>query len=268
MSSQRPQLHASSLGIHCMERFRRQYIEGERIPPGVAAIVGTGTHKGVEVNLSHKIETGELLPVESVQDAARDGLMAAWKSQAITLTPEEASQGVNEVQGRAVDRAIRLARLHHIEKAPEIEPLEVERRWSLDIPGMSFELVGTMDVREQEIIRDTKTTGKTPSSDIAAKSMQLKAYALAVKVLERTPPGKVALDYLVDIKTPKAVTVEYEIDNDDFQVVLARVEIIDRAMKAGVFMPVEPTHWCCSEMWCGFWRSCRYVSRPKQFSIS
>jgi hypothetical protein len=58
-------------------------------------IVGTGTHRGIEVNLNNKIETGELLPVEDVQDAARDGLYAAWESQEIMLMPGE-SGGIGE----------------------------------------------------------------------------------------------------------------------------------------------------------------------------
>jgi len=265
---EKAQLHSSAIGKTCMEAFRRRYLEGEIIPPGVAAIVGTGTHKGVEVNLSHKISTGELLPVDAVQDAARDGLIAAWESTAITLTPEESTQDVREVRGQAVDKAVRLARLHHAEKAPEINPVAVERPWSLEIPGYSFELVGTIDVLETVAIRDTKTSGKSPQPDAALRSVQLKAYALAMKVLDGTPPEKVILDYLVDGKAAKAVSLEYEPTDEDFQVVLARIDIIDKMLKSGIFPPAEPGSWACSEKWCGYWRTCRYVAHPKQFSIS
>jgi hypothetical protein len=35
-----------------------------------------------------------------------------------------------------------------------------------------------------------------------------------------------------------------------------------------VFMPVEPTHWACSERFCGYALSCRYfVKKPKVFAL-
>jgi len=252
-----------------MEGFRRRYIEGEKIAPGIAIIVGTGTHRSVEANLTHKIVTGELLPVEAVKDEAHDGVVAAFASQEIILTPEEASLGVEIVRGRAIDKAVRLAQLHHITLAPDINPIAIERNWSLEIPGMPFDLVGRIDIQEPNAIRDTKTSGKTPSSNSAAISVQLKAYALAMRIIDKLPTMPfVALDYLVDTATPKAITLTHEPDNDDFQVVLARAEIIARAMEAGVFVPVEPGHWHCNEKWCGYFHTCRYTTKPKQFSIT
>jgi len=265
----RPQLHASALGTICMEGFRRRYIEGEKMPPGIAIIVGTGTHRSVEANLTHKIETGELLPVEAVKDEAHDGVVAAFESQEIKLTPEEKSLGIETVRGQAIDKAVRLARLHHITLAPGINPRAIERPWSLEIPGMPFDLVGRIDIQELYTIRDTKTSGKTPPADSASKSLQLKAYALAMKIIDNLSDiPAVALDYLVDTATPKAITLTHEPDNDDFQVVLARAEIIARAMNAGVFVPVEPGHWHCNEKWCGYFQTCRYSTKPKQFSIT
>ena len=50
-------IHQSNLGtaLRCGEQFRRRYIEGERIPPGVAAGRGTGVHNANDVNLSQKV---------------------------------------------------------------------------------------------------------------------------------------------------------------------------------------------------------------------
>ena len=264
----RPQLHASSLGVNCMEQFRRRYIEGEKIPPGIALIVGTGTHKSIDENLTHKINTGKLLPFDAARDAARDGVNIAWDAQEIKLTPDEAAQGVKAIRGQAIDKAVRLASVHYVAKAPVINPIAVERSWSLEIPGIQFDLVGRLDIQERDAIRDSKTTGKTPDADVAVKSVQLKAYALAVKVIDGAQPSKVVLDYLIDTKTPKAMSFEHKPDAEDFQVVLARADVLARAMQAGIFVPVDPGHWCCCEKWCGYWQTCRYATHPKQFSIS
>lgn len=264
---QRPQLHASALETKCFEAFRRRYIEGEIIPPGVALIVGTGTHRGVEVNLRSKIDTGQLLPLDAVADAARDGVNHAW-DQGVKLDDEEVQKGMKAVKGEAVDKAVRLAKLHAREKAPDLKPTHVERNWSLEIPGYPFDLVGRIDIQEGLVsIRDTKTSAKTPADDVATKSLQLKAYSLAVKQIDGNRPENAFLDYLIDTKIPKAQSFPSEQHDDDFQAVLNRVQTIALAMKTGVFIPVEPTHWCCCARFCGYWGSCRYVSHPKQFAI-
>ncbi|MFH1572429.1 MAG: PD-(D/E)XK nuclease family protein [Acidobacteriota bacterium] len=264
----RPQLHASALEMKCAEAFRRRYIENEIIPPGVALIVGTGTHRSVERNLSHKVETGELLPVEAVQDHARDAVNHAWEG-GVRLEPEELERGMKLVKGEAVNKAIRLSVLHHAEVAPGLIPTHVERPWSLEINGYPVDLVGRIDVQEgAESIRDTKTSGKTPSADCAQKSVQLKAYSLAVMKIDGAAPVWSRMDYLIDTKTPKSATFEAQFTDDDYRAVLARVETLCLAMERGVFIPVEPTHWACDPKWCGYALTCRYfVSKPKQFAI-
>lgn len=251
----------------CGEAFRRRYIENEAIPPGVAAIVGTATDKAVSKNLAHKMQVHELLTVEEIADVARDGLNNAWQG-GVTLLPEEADAGIPAVKGAAVDKAVRLSTLHAREKAPEIEPTHIQRRWGIEIPGYPLDLVGTLDIQEgAESIRDTKTTAKTPPEDAAAKSLQLTAYSLAVKVLDGQAPEKVKLDYLIDTKQPKTLTLEATRNSVDYRALLARIETLTLAIECGVFIPVSPDHWACCEKWCGFWRSCRYVARPTQFSI-
>lgn len=263
----RPQLHASALEMKCMEAFRRRYMENEIIPPGVALIVGTGTHHSIDVNLTAKIQTGSLLPLAAVSDAARDGVNNAWE-QGVKLDDEEAQRGIKAVRGEAVDKAVRLATLHAKEKAPRLNPTHVERKWAVELTGYPMDLVGRIDIQEGLVsIRDTKTSGKTPPANCAERSLQLKAYALAVKVLDGAPPSKAFLDYLIDTRVPKLESFEAEPDGDGFRALLNRVEVIALAMEKGVFIPVEPTHWCCDPKWCGYYSSCRYVRQPKQFAI-
>lgn len=261
----RPQLHATALNMQCGEAFRRRYIEGEIIPPGVAAIVGTATDRSVTKNLQQKIDRRELMPIEEVADTARDGLEVAWQG-GVTLDDDEVKAGIKTVKGAAIDKAVRLAVLHAEVKAPEIDPTHVQRSWSLEVPGYPFDLVGTLDIQEgAAAVRDTKTTAKTPAEDIADKSLQLTAYALAVKVLDGAPPEKVALDYLIDTKLPQTKTYESARGPADFAALLARVDTVSLAIERGVFVPVSPDHWACNAKWCGYWRSCKYVTQPKQF---
>lgn len=264
----RPQLHATALNMQCGEAFRRRYIEREIIPPGVAIIVGIATDRAVSKNLEHKRDTSELLPVEEVADAARDLLNETWESGTVKLDQEEVEAGLKAVRGQAVDKTVRLSVLHATAKAPEIEPTHVQRKWSIELPGYPMDLVGTIDVQEgARAIRDTKTTAKSPPADAAERSLQLTAYALASKVIDGAAPDKVALDYLIDTKTPQAKTLEATRGPEDYRALLARVETVTLAIERGVFMPVTPDHWACSIKWCGYAPSCRFfVNKPKQFS--
>ena len=54
----------------CQLQYKFRYLDNLRKPPGVAAAIGTATHKAVEVNLRAKLDTGALLPLEAVQQAA------------------------------------------------------------------------------------------------------------------------------------------------------------------------------------------------------
>lgn len=260
-------MHVSALEMKCPEAFRRRYIEREIIPPGVAMVVGTGTHRAIERNLANKVGSGNLLPVDQIKDIARDGVNQAWES-GIRLDDNELQRGIKIVKGEAVDKAVRLSVLHHSELAPVIEPTHVERSWSLELDGYPVNLVGTIDIQEGSAsVRDTKTTGKTPAADCADKSLQLKAYSLAVKVIDGVPPQKAYLDYLIDTARPKSQSFETEPTAADFQALLARIENLTVSMEKGVFQPVEPTHWCCCPKWCGFALTCRYyVAKPKQFA--
>lgn len=270
-SAGKPQLHLSALDMlsKCGEQFRRRYIEKEKIPPGVAAIVGTGVDRSVTRNLGSKIETKALLSLEEVEAIARDSVANEFDAGGVMLTAEERFAGAAAVKGEAVDKAIRLAGLHAKEMAPALSPTHVQRAWVLDLKGYPMDLAGTIDVQEAAAtVRDTKTSGKTPSAEIAHQSDQLTMYALAVQVLDGQAPAKVVLDYLVDLKTPKAVTFESTRSKEDFAVMLRRIENGIRAIEAGVFVPARQTDWWCNEKWCGYAGTCPYFRGKQQIAVS
>lgn len=236
------------------------------MPPGIAAHVGSGVDLAVTANLAQKIQDGTLLSAEAVKDLARDGFQAALQRDGAMLSEEEIERGEDVVAGEAADKAVRLAALHHAELAPAINPVSVQWPWSLELADYDLELVGTADIREAGMIRDTKTTAKSPSADAADKSIQLTAYAMAATVIDGQTP-EVTLDYLVDLRTPKTAVLSSKRDENDFAALLNRVAVINDAIKAEVFPPADPDSWMCSKRFCGFWSTCRYVRRPVQIAV-
>lgn len=267
----RPQLHISAIDTlsKCGEMFRRRYIEKEIRPPGVSLITGTATHRSVQKNLTAKLETGVMLPEEAVCEIARDALNEEW-DKGVFLDDEEKSTGENAARGDAVDKAVRLSRLHRSSKAPSLTPTHVERQFVIELAGYPTDLAGCIDVQEgTACIRDTKTSKKSPSADTAEESDQLSMYAMAVRALDGRFPDRVALDYLVDLKREqKVVTLESTRTADDCAPLLRRVEIAVEAIEKGVFVPARQSDWWCNKRYCGYHDSCRYVRRPTSISLT
>lgn len=145
-----------------------------------------------------------------------------------------------------------------------------------------FDLVGEQDIVEQFedgpfkyhedeplqqilVIRDTKTSKKSPSDDTAHNSHQLSAYALASQVLDGKLPDKMVLDYLVDLKREtKYVPLETTRDAEQAQAYLSRVVNAIVSIRSGVFMPAPNTAWWCSEKYCGYHGICPHVKHKVQ----
>lgn len=253
----------------CGEQFRRIYIEMERPPRGSYMVVGSAVDRAVNQNLEEKILTGELLPVEQIKDIAHDSAEIEWNHGEVRLSDDEKKIGLAQAKADAVDKAVRLAVLHAKHIAPRLQPTHVQRPWAIEVPGLPFDVVGTIDVQEgPHALRDTKTSGKTPAGGIADMSDQLTMYAMAVQVLDGVAPVSVALDYLIDLKRgPVAKTFTSTRNEDDFRVVLARLENAAEVIQKGAFTPAKPTDWVCSKKWCFFFSSCRYAKQTKQFFI-
>jgi hypothetical protein len=266
----KPHLSISQLNMlsRCGEQYRRRYVLGEKIPPAVAMLVGRAVDKSVTANLGNKMSGRGLMPSDAVADSARDAFDVEWQSGDVSLSAEEMAQGLKVVKGAAIDKSVRLSRLHAEEMAPEIEPTHLQRKVLVELTGYPYDLLGFIDIQEgHKAIRDTKTSGKTPAHDVAHKDDQLTIYAMMASVVDGGIPEHLYLDYLIDLKTPKAETFGSTRTEADFQPMLRRIETAIVAIEKGVFVPARESDWWCGEKWCGFWRTCPYVKRPKQFTV-
>jgi len=269
-------IHHSMLSMlsKCGEMARRRYVEGEKMRPGVALIVGTAVHRGADVALTRLIQTGELAPVEEVQEAAAASFEKAWSGdesvrdgempddacagQEPLLDEEDISRGVAVVKAEAKDEAVRLVALHRREVAPSLRPIAVERRMRLVLDGFPFDLEGTIDVEEEHAIRDLKTSAKAPAPDLAFGNPQLAFYSMVRTAIDGKRPLFVALDVLVKNKTPKYVQVGAPAPRTD-AAILSRIERAAHVFEKEAFYPTDPSGpsgWVCSSRYCPFFESC------------
>ena len=250
----KPALSATSLGMltRCGMQWKFRYVDGIKAPPSVALTVGKGTHEAVRRNLTAKLENGELLTEEEVTELARDRTLIEWDANEPVLQEDE-------TQGAAVDQAVALARVHHAELAPLIQPVALERAWRVEIEDSTHDLMGYIDIEEAGgRIRDTKTKKKTPSQAEVDRSIQLTLYALGKYVVDGEAPSELTIDALLKTKQPSTAVITTHRGPDDFAAVLQRHQAATALINAGTFIPTSPDNWWCSQKFCGYWDRCPF----------
>ena len=263
-------LHWSQISMYtrCAEQFRRRYICGEKLPPGVALIVGSGFHRGVEATLRHKMETKELPPEEMTKQAARDSVAKAFDDE-VFVPADDAEKSKADMRADAIDQAVACAALHRKELAPDVTPIAVERPWVVDIAGYPVSLAGTIDCDEGAIIDDWKTAAKSPSAGTTEENGQVVMYSMAKHVLDGIIP-RFRMGYVIKTKTPKTLWQETTCTADDFSPMLRVIERISEAIRKEVFpfaSSMSPHPWWCHKKWCGFYATCEGVYRKKVFAV-
>jgi len=259
----KPHISASQLGMYarCPEQYRRRYMEGERRPPGIALLVGSGFHVGAEMNFTQKIETHEDLPASEIVDAAVAGFELRLAGDGLLLSGDEAGRGQEAVVGEAKDQTAQLAYAHAKLQAPDYQPVVVEHKTRIVFPNATHDLLAITDLRDdQSRVVDLKTAARKQPAGTADKSMQLTVYAGAFQVDTGAPPTGLRLDTITKTKTPARQIQETTRTAADFQALVNRVNAVLAAIAAGNFPPCDPSGWNCSPKWCGYWADCPYTN--------
>jgi RecB family exonuclease len=266
--------HASSLAtlLGCGIAYERRYLRKEYTPATTRMLRGAAVHRALGQGLGLQLTSGTPAPVELYEDVAATEVDRARHGGA-TLTAEEMSTGVAATWGGLKDAAVQFAGHYGENVAPTVTPVAIERRVTVDaIPGLpDVTLIGTMDqvTREAdgaEMVRDDKSTERTPMRTAADTSGQLTMYALLRSLETGTLVSRVALDHLV--RSPKTGEVKHVHQpstrtSADLHALVRRIAAADRAVQAGIFLPAAPEDWRCSERYCPFWSDCSYAQGRK-----
>lgn len=244
--------------LACGERFRRRYIEGDIIPPGIAARRGAGFHKGAEVNHRQKIESGEDMPLVDIQDAARDEYVHLVRDQGVFI-PRANLGEKNALLNEGLNQTVQAIEIYRNEIAPEIQPALVEQFAEADI-GLSLPLAGIIDVSDaNRRIIDLKLQ-KRKNQDWADHELQPSFYAILYKSLTGNDLSEFVYEQVIPNKTMLREPLTTKRGENDFRRLKRYLAAFLTDLKAGTFRPAEPGHYLCSENFCGYYRSCSYVN--------
>jgi hypothetical protein len=252
----------SMLGLfcRCQEAFRRRYLEDDKLPPGIAACIGSGMHKGAETNHRQKLISGQDMPVTDIQDAARDGYVKAV-SGGVFIPAGEESTAPTELN-RGADVAVSLAASYASKIAPGIKPVAVEEKMQAEHPALPVPFLGIIDVLDESgWCPDLKSAARKWSDGKAEGNPQPPIYSYLLKEA-RGLDAVMSFEVLTHKGDHQHIPVETR--PEDLQPIIARAQGLLHSVQSGIFLPAEPGHWLCAPKWCGYWWSCPHVPAYKK----
>lgn len=236
--------------LRCPRQYEYRYIRGLKVPPSGAMVQSRVWHQTVELNYRQKIQSDRDLALGEMQEFFAAQFDVALAAEEVAFEPGE-KPGTLKDQGTAIVAA------HHKTIAPEVRPLLVEERFTVDLgEDFPFDLVGVWDLVERDgTIADNKAYGKTPRQEDLDKNLQFTAYALGFRATRGEIEPGLRMDAIVKTKNPKAVQLHTRRTNDNCRWLLRLIEQVGTAIDSGIFYP-NPNGWHCSPRFCGYWGLC------------
>jgi hypothetical protein len=205
-------LSASALGqfSRCPEQFRRVRVLKQRQRPASALIWGNADGDAFDHNFGQKIESHEDLPAGELEEkfaaclderVEQDGGAGEvdWSRDCPGKTGKQAVADVK-------DRGTRLVRVYRELVAPSVQPIAVQRKFTLDLPGVPVPIIGYIDAETEPLTLEFKTAGKADT--VASHNWRLQGQ------LYQAVTGKPLRWH---VKNKKATTDKFVVTGDEHE---------------------------------------------------
>lgn len=239
-------LSASRLTLfqRCPEQYRRRYIQGERERSNGNLVWGGADHYAHEQNFRQKIESHTDLPVQDVKDAFAEGFDRKVDEGGGSSEIEWGEQKPGDI----LDAGVLLAATYHELVSPTVQPIAVETRFEVEIPGIPVPVIGYIDVNEELRAIERKTA--------RAKTINVKpGWRLQGLVYQYAKKQPVDYHVSVKTKTPAVYTADTE---PGLRLVDTRTQLTERLIGNiaehlltlyGKFGPDEPWPGAITDDW-------------------
>jgi len=186
----------------CAKKWRRRYIEHLADPPGEAAMVGSFSHRVLELLM-------QLEKHERSQDTAREIAAAewpAWESQSDFVALELDVEGVRGFKWKSWKA---IANLWNLESPGDVEVRATEQNVQATLAGVPFRgIVDRLDVVDEELVVTDYKSGNAPSKRYQQQRLpQVLLYAAAIAESTNERPARARLLFLGDRRLELSVDV-------------------------------------------------------------
>jgi len=238
-----------SMFLRCPKQWEFRYVQGLKIPPSGAMVLGSAYHEGLAERfrfiIKNKFQPYPLLAVDYF-DTAFERIRREH-----LVTEEDETVPFDEIQweqdpGELKDIGVRLLQKYEKVIAPNIEPVSVEEKDTLIIGDIPVCLITDLETSTKTI--DHKVKKRLFSEDDLRQSIQGTIYPMAtLKPLEF---------HVAKTKVPDIVIQPTSRSVADEAFCIKQIKAIWQAISTGVFPPNDQG-WHCNEKWCGYWKLCK-----------
>lgn len=261
---------SAKMAVRCAEQWRQRYVLGIKKPPSLKMIAGGADHKAIEKSMVQKIESHVDLPVAEVRDAyvaeverrvdESGGIgELEWRDDVNTDTARVREYDAVRTDGQGV------VSLYHNTVSPFLQPLTVEEKFEVDVPGVPVKMIGYIDLIADPVIGATMMIDR---KRVTKRSYNLQAeWTIQAEVYQLVRPIPMDFHLSVTTKNPSILT---GMDDNRLQLQVpsrARTERLVQQIVAGIgfnymkYGPYEPwpangrLHtWACN--YCGYRDGC------------
>lgn len=249
-------LSGSSLNtfLRCGRQWELAYVHRIKRPPSLRMARGTAGHTVAEIDLKHKLETGEDLPLEEILDTYRDEFVKETAD-----SPENEKK--KETKPLYLEAGLNGIKTWRLKVAPLVDPEYVEEPIQFTINGIPYS--GTIDLADKKKkVRDWKFVGKKPDTRSQDYVVNMVGYVIGYRQKTGELESGVALDHIVLTKEPYHFPVESEGPTPDESIVAFAgiVGSVHDSIQKGAFPPTGLKSGACS--WCGYKAECGYYQGP------
>jgi CRISPR/Cas system-associated exonuclease Cas4 (RecB family) len=263
-------LPTSYLSPSQINMFRRcglsyyfRYCLGMKIPPNFNLTWGSSIHATAEHNYKHKLKKFADLPLKDCQEF----FAAEWGRQVKTTEFGKDDPSPGEL----LDAGVKATAVYYQDIATKVQPVMCEQEFMIKLAGVPVKGVIDLIARPASDpehgprkLRDTKTTGKSPSKDketgeyevSADYALQLAIYQIGYFSMFHELPEGAQFDYVIRTKEPKTLEVPVNITDKDILWTEKSVDRMIQSIESGIFYP-NPNHFLCSPKFCGYWNMCK-----------
>jgi hypothetical protein len=170
-------LSASSLGMvmRCPRQFQRRYLFHEKQRPGESIVIGSFMHETLEWNYRTKVDTHTDQPLSDAIQYLGD--------VAVPKVIEENGGEDEIVWDSDLDTArfdaTRITTGYYTKVVPRVQPVGVEERFEIRVPGVEVPIIGYVDVRDSARILDVKSGKQAVRKPKPSWQLQGRLYAQA-----------------------------------------------------------------------------------------
>lgn len=250
----------SQFGMYkrCARQFEYRYVMGIRQAPGIAMTQGSAIHVGAEKTHKHTLEHGQPLPLAEAVAAVAD---------TFDRLQESIEDWEDNKPGNVKDLTLHHFRVYYTQATPLIKhPKAVELPFAKMVGTVP--VVGFIDLVDEvlipdvlpekegplvsEVVTDLKFTGKKWAESKLHKETQLTLYAHVTGI------PRVRIDFLLDQKSGTRYVQERSTRTpQDARNYIEDLEEAVDLIKKGAFPRCDPTEWCCTPKFCGYYERCR-----------